>query len=82
VKIKKQVLQKIIWEELQRECGAMPEPEPVGITNALTGGHSMAPDTTSASFGPGWQEAIEYLRAEHPEAAASLEALSGAPPAT
>ena len=82
MKIKRQVLQKIILEALQEECGMAHPPGPVATPTTPTGGHPVAPDTTSASFGPGWQEAIEYLRTEHPEAAASLEALSGIPPAT
>ena len=91
MKIKRQVLKKIILEALQEECGMAHPPEPVGITNAPIGGHSVAPEPTdladmssSEAFGLAWTKAIEHLQIKFPEAAASLESLSGggSPPAT
>ena len=91
MKIKRQVLKKIILEALQEECGMAHPPGPVATPTAPPGGHSGAPEPTdladmspSEAFGFAWTKAIEHLQVEFPEAAASLESLSGggSPPAT
>lgn len=42
MKIKRQVLKKIILEALQEECGMAHPPEPVATPTAPSSGHSMA----------------------------------------
>jgi hypothetical protein len=86
----KNILKKIIREELQRECGMMPEPLPGTAVqtpsqpppDAVRGTPEtvdLADMSPSDAFGFAWTSAIDQLRGEFPEAAAKLESLSGEP---
>ena len=66
MKIKRQVLKKIILEALQEECGMAHPLGPVATPTASSGGHSMAPQEGESYMarGTAWK-AAENAKAIH-----------------